>query len=949
MRGHTAKWLLRASAAFAALLAFGQPTVFAATFLFGDTPPVPVTLANGESLDNAAIIDGRPLPFPPDPTVHNGAGAFDIPMILNRETGKIYGTYETIVVNGRLEVFDNRGLVSGGESGSGSGAVVVGGRIETFRNSGEIVSNDSFAVRVVYNGAVPNPGSSGSIGDFLNTNYIHGVGGVYVENTIDTFLNRGDILADIQDGSGFTGTGVYVGEVVDRFVNSGRIETDSTGYAAVELGNGVNGFVNSGTLWGGQVGFTTIGSTGSFMNSGDIFGDDVAVGLRDAVNFSNSGRIGLDWMNPGPAPYYSYYGVTLFDAETFTNSGKIYGYGTGVSAHNIGSIVNSGQIVSATDIAFEISGTVGTIVNTGSLSADVAGLAVLDHVSSFVNSGTVVAEGQGGLGVGAVFAGGLDRFVNTGRIFGYDMGVIIGDDSIFGGAGSTAGTSIFNSGTIETDPCGCGIIGLGFSGGSLINSGTIRSGIGVAILPTAAAATEITNSGTIQGTETIFTWPFAPFPDITMAILFDSIDPYDPVANNAGLARDDFLRLLPGSKILGAVDFAKGTDTLDLTRYQGSSVQLFYNLENVLAGKGVLLDGASGCGCSPLPLLATIDDTSIKTVGPAQFGNFTSMLLSGISGGLNGGAGGTSGPGTLNYFPARAESPAVSAADGLAAPGATGQPVWGAAFGGMSTDATVGSSYAQVLGGLIAGTHVAVGGNTTLGGIVSLGAGQYATPAQGHVITSTLGALGLYGETDLDVATIDFALLGGASINHSAREVSGIFGVQSAVADYMSWFVSPSVALSVPVALFDPVDTEAGLSLKYVGGSVGAYDETGSVLNMSVPARAVGLFEARAEFRASSTIGSNDYGDAVLTATVGALGQANLGAADVTFGIASAFGAGGSLTSAAPGVFAYGAYAGAQVDAPIGENVALTFKAGGEIRSDSVASVSGSAKLAGNF
>jgi hypothetical protein len=752
------------------------------------------------------------------------------------------------------------------------------------------------------------------------------------------------------------------------FANSARIEVDWTGVdfpdlppivSAVYGSGGVTFFLNRAT---GVIradgldiayGVEIVGDIGDFQNHGEIYGGDGVHLGGNVATFTNTGDIAA----------YNFGVSILGSVGTVNNSGTIDGF-YGLNASNVDNLINSGTISGGNHIGLllgsaghiENTGTfssnytgllvsndLGSFNNRGTLSASNIGLLVNGRTGSFVNSGSVISEAlyHSDFGVGAMFVGGVDNFVNTGRIYGYSAGVLIGLDE-YEDPGSTDPSRIFNSGIIETDPCGCGFLGLGFTAGSLNNTGVIRSGIGVGVLPHGTTGVEITNSGTIEGTEPVLSIPV--LGDLTMALMFDTINPYNPVDNNEGTPRDDVLRLLPGSRLLGMADFAAGDDTLDLRDYQGSSIQIYYNLERVLAGNSLTMDGTVTTGSG---IVITVDDTAMKTAGAVQFGEFSGALHSGIANALGARTGAAGGPLTMNYAPSPA-SRAEQAATGLALSADADRRVWGGSFGSLSADGSVGNAWSQALGGLVAGSHVAVGNNTTLGGVVSIGAARYATPADGHVITSTLGAVGIYGETELDAGTLDFALLGGASVNHSAREVSGVFGVQSAVSDYASWFISPQVGFSVPVLTLAGFDSEAGFKLRYVGGAVGAHDETGSVMNLSVPTQLVSVLDARAELTTSAIVGNNGHGDVTLSTTLGGLAQANLGAADFAFGVLGEFG-GIPLVSSAPGMLAVGAYAGAALAAPIGNAVDLTISAGGEMRSDEVAAVSASAKLAGSF
>ena len=446
------------------------------------------------------------------------------------------------------------------------------------------------------------------------------------------------------------------------------------------------------------------------------------VDIPDGYDFSNTATIDVDltFFDPavtalGSVPVFvngstgvivsqGSNAVELFDVGSFNNLGSISAYDLAVGADHIGDFNNSGSIQGLFGLQ---AGRIDTFANSGTISGDEVAVMIYGAPRSFSNSGSIVSAGTIGSsdGIGVILVEGVGSFVNTGTIYGYSAGVMIGAN-----ADPSVTTAIVNSGTIETDPCGCGLFGLAFSGGTLVNSGTISSAMGVLLVPGGSQNTTVTNSGTIEGTAPVDSLPFAPFSDLTVAMLFDSITP-----------TEDVLRLLPGSRILGAVGFGPGEDTLDLTRYQGSSFQLYYDLENVLTGGGIILDSHS----PDLRMVGTIDDTAVRSFGAAQFGNHASMLLAAI-GSARGSAGGPV-PSELGYLPSAAQSDAAVAAGMLATP-LPGPRVWGAALGGASADATVGNSWSQLLGGVVAGADVAAGNGGLAGGLVNLGAGHHQHP-----------------------------------------------------------------------------------------------------------------------------------------------------------------------------------------------------------------------------
>ena len=262
--------------------------------------------------------------------------------------------------------------------------------------------------------------------------------------------------------------------------------------------------------------------------------------------------------------------------------------------------------------------------------------------------------------------------------------------------------------------------------------------------------------------------------------------------------------------------------------------------------------------------------------------------------------------------------------------------VWGKVFGGIANRST---DYSAILGGIIAGSHVAVDADTRLGGVVSVSGAHFATNGGGQTIASTIGSAGLYGSTDLGEATLSYSILAGVAANHSDRTVTAMV-TETARADYASWYWSPELGLSIPVPLLEGVDTAAGFKLRYIGGGTGSYTETGSSQNLSVGTSAVNLLDARVELTGTAQVAANDYGDVVLSATGGMLAQHNFGGSVAVAGFPLA---------TTPAAFAWGAYGDISLDAPIGPASTISASAGLELRSDGASSASTNLGLSATF
>ena len=224
----------------------------------------------------------------------------------------------------------------------------------------------------------------------------------------DLIENTGDILGDIATGAGadtllndgsIVGT-VQLGDGEDTLRNSGTLIGD------VETGVDDDAVVNSGMIQGA---ITNAGGTVNLQNTGTI---------TDGLNLSsgsvwNGGTIGSDV--PG-APF----STTISTTGSLTNTGDIFGT---VSMGNLSTLQNSGGISGA----FSFSGVLLDAVNTGSI----AGLnATATSFASVLNEGTISNTFllSGGSSVdlinsgsfmgGEIFGDGVTTVVNSGSVFG---------------------------------------------------------------------------------------------------------------------------------------------------------------------------------------------------------------------------------------------------------------------------------------------------------------------------------------------------------------------------------------------------------------------------------------------------------------------------------------------------------------------------------------------------
>ena len=877
------------------------------------TLPTGITLADGDSLTNSGTITNNG-----NPAV---GGAANVTFILNTATGVVEAVGDFgIGVNGNLGSFENHGMVSTDTDA----AVGIGGDLGTFLNTGTLFSSDNAGF-----------GINGAMGTFTNSGTITGTNGpaAVFNGTTASFDNSGKLT------SGTNWTTVFFEDGVAAFTNSGTIVNTGTGKGVeADLDNGaVGSFNNSGTITGGTgergVGlFGTAFGVTSFANSGTITGmTNASVGIDGKVgSFTNSGTLtGGNWdavflgmgvdsfVNTstgviqnvdhngnggtgvgfntgttsgglvksfenhgtisGDATAADSAGVGFFDGGdpsahvvgSFINTGTISGSGNGVSGNGgFGTFTNSGTIAGNLWQGVGTNGNVGTFTNTGTISSiQDYGLGIDGTVESFTNSGTIESKQSRGIR----FGGDVTNFTNSGTVDGMDDGVRFNAAL---GTGSNSGTIISRS--------AAGPEGIRFNGtvGSFTNSGTIQ---GEKAIEFANGGNNVLiNSGVLRGTG-------------GEAVTFDG--------------GDDLLTLQTGSQIFGAVEFRGGDDTVDVSGFSGSTLLKVFDLENVTPGdKLVYFDQPNDQLAVVEPVGVTQGSQAVSIDMATQLGNLVTPILDGA---LSGSSGGSVEP--LGYMPTAPQTAADLAIIDPVAPAAT---AWATVIGGGSHDANP-VSVSSLYGALIAGTHTMLAADTTVGVLGGVGVGRVDINTGGHTVDSTTGLAGLYGRHTAGVVDIDMSLLAGVAGQQSARQVIGAAGVETARADYASWFVSPSLGVAIPVLQTSDTDLDLVGRVSYVGGQVSGYSETGSSLNLTVGDQAIGLIDARIGLAAEWT--ADTSGDTVVNASGGLFAQTNVGTTTVPVSFL-----GQTQNAAVPGGTEIGLYGGLGFASQLNDAVRFT-------------------------
>ena len=881
----------------------------------GGSLPNGIVLANGDSLTNSGSITNNGAPAVGYPGPNTGTVVF----ILNNETGTIQATGGWgIGIDGSLGSFENHGAVSTDTDA----ALGVGGNLGTFVNTGTMVTTDGAGV-----------GVNGTVGTFTNSGTITGANdpAAVFNGAVGSFTNSGTL----QSATGWTTT--FFGDGVTSFDNSGTILNTSTGRGVeVDLDNGAIGtFVNSGTITGGAgrqgVGlFGNAFSVGTFDNSGTITGNantavaidaavgtftnsgiltggnwdavfvgkgvtsfvNTATGIIQNVNHNGNGGNGVgfntDMVNGGQVVAFENHGMIkadpasnegvgvgffdngngTFTVSSFVNTGTISGTGNGVGGNGgFGTFTNSGTIQGGQWSGIWADGPVGTFSNSGTISSvQDHGANFNDTVGTFTNSGTIL----GPQARGVEFDGFVTSFSNSGTIDSFQNGVS------FGGGFGTAS----NSGTIISRAAN-GEIGVRIDepGGTFTNTGTIEGPAAVVYILNTTGPNTLVNAGTLRGTDGGAVW-------------FDN--------------GDDLLRLETGSQIFGDVGFGGGDDTIDVSGFSGNTLLRVYGLENVVPGDRLVHFD------QPNDLLAVIEPAGVTqpaqlvtTALAGQVHNIVGPVLNSV------GAGADDAVEPLGYMPVALQT----AADLAIVEPPAGPRIWTTAIGGGSTDSNP-VNISSLYGALVAGTHAELAGNTTLGALVGVGRGRVDIGSSNHIVDSTTGLAGLYGRHSAGIVDLDFSLLAGVSGHQSSRQVVALGGLETARADYASWFVAPALGIAVPVLQTDTGEVDLVGRVSYVGGNVAGYTETGSSLNLTVGNQAIGLLDARLGLDSTFNV---DGSNTVLNANAGLFAQSNLGdtTVPVTF-------LGQTQNTAVAGSTEFGLYGGIGLTAHVSPSVTLT-------------------------
>lgn len=762
-------------------------------------------------------------------------------------------------------------------------------------NSTPAINIDGNLTRFENNGQISSDGTeglviSGTLGSFLNTGTMSNVNDrtVAVYGFVDSFANSGTITGASTGNNGET---VRIAKGVGNFVNTGTIvNTNSLGPAA--QGHGVSL----------DISLATGGAVGSFENHGTISSDlSVPNGNGSGVIFqgvNGAYQVG-SFVNAGTITGIAYGVNSMGGFGSFTNArdgvidGSLY---SGVWAdHWVGTFSNAGSI-SGRAAGVTIDGDVGIFSNSGTISSEKFGVYISGDTATFSNSGQI-----SGSHTGFVSDGVVNNFSNSGTIQGDAFGVRL---SVFGTAlnsGSIVGTSGYGVRIDQT-------------GGTFTNTGVVKGAdAAIAYAPSSAGANTLINSGTLIGTNGI-------------AVDFDR--------GNVG---EDTLKLLTGSRIDGDIVFGGGYDVLDISGFTGNAVLRATGFDALLTGDNLFYYNRSN------DQIAIIDKTGVIAPGTVVARDLSLQMHNAVASQLsNLDTRARQDDAVSNYAPTPVQSAAAQAIS-TTADRDPGRAVWSSLIGGGSRDGAP-VAISNLFGGIVAGSHARITDNITLGILGSYVAGNLDINNGGHSVRTNSGVVGVYGRSELGIVDLDFTLLGGFNGHHSERHIVNLRKDETALADYSSWFVSPSVGLSLPLLSISNGELRVASRLSYVGGRVDGYEEAGSNVNLSVGSQQIGVLDARLGLDGTIWALASASHEVTFTANAGLFVQSNLGgtATPVNF-------LGQTQEVAAAGTTTYGIYAGLGLSATLSNTVKLNTGLDGQRGNDGLLAGSAKAGLSGSF
>jgi outer membrane autotransporter protein len=329
----------------------------------------------------------------------------------------------------------------------------------------------------------------------------------------------------------------------------------------------------------------------------------------------------------------------------------------------------------------------------------------------------------------------------------------------------------------------------------------------------------------------------------------------------------DTLTLLPGSRIIGAINLVGTNDTVVMN---AGNQNLTFNT----------LAGATVTGNVPFVVvgnrIASIDPTPLAMQGRA-LNDFTREATSAIPQ-LSGIAPSGGAPLAFAAPDASARIEEVFASiPGLAAYSnegmvfknptviyGDGSAVWARGFAGSRVQPADGAllhASNQFYGGMLGG-DLRLRPDLRLGAFIGMGNSRSAIDLNFGNSSSDLAFGGVYAQYDAGALFLRAALQGGGSHNFTTRNINENTipgGLANATASFNGWYVSPEALVGQRLALGKLADASytltPSLKLRYLYGAYDGYTETGTTTApITMGSRTVGTLEERGEVKLTRTV-----------------------------------------------------------------------------------------------
>lgn len=476
-------------------------------------------------------------------------------------------------------------------------------------------------------------------------------------------------------------------------------------------------------------------------------------------------------------------------------------------------------------------GETGTVEAGGVLDVSAANtITASGDAVSITNNGAISTTGAGSLR-GISSTGTNATIINNGTISNSSTG-IVGRGIFSSGTNAT----ISNSGTISSSNSASGIRSTG-DNATISNSGTISTGGSTADgISSAGANSTITHSGTIT---TVATATGAGIrssgADGTITISGSVRASGNSLQAIVG-SNNQTLNLMPGATIVGTIDLGGGTNVVNVFTDSGarSSTLTIVNAGNVSAagGDGIVVQNGN--------TVAIVDPTNL-TANRTILGAVTAGVHQAVSQQL-----------------AQANTPQpVQLAALTSEPGMRDRPrdsfVWARGFGGHKTRDDDGAVLAHEsdIYGTVVGYETAIGDHSI--GVLG-GASRAAMKTEiASVETRTQSSFtGVYGEYVFGNWALGGTLVAGYEVHDSERKLlDNLAGSQTALSDYDSYYLSPSVTLARSFALPGGWTLRPSAEVNYTLGYYPGYTETGTTAsNLTIDAHTIDVVGGRAQLAA---------------------------------------------------------------------------------------------------